>query len=104
MVATIVLCSVRDQQCVLGEVLRVLRPGGAFVFFEHVAAPPATWSRRAQRLYAPASRVFDHGCDPSRETAWAIEEAGFSEVRLDWFAERGPLGLHIPYIGGRAER
>lgn len=103
-VTTIVLCSVRDQRRVLGEVLRVLRPGGAFVFFEHVAAPPATWSRRAQRLWAPVSRTFDHGCDPSRDTAVAIEGPGFTDVRIDWFARRGALGLRIPYIGGRAER
>ena len=38
-VSTIVLRSVRDQDQVLAEVRRVLRPGGAFVFCEHVAAP-----------------------------------------------------------------
>ena len=36
--ATIVLCSVRDQDRALAEIVRVLRPGGRFVFFEHVAA------------------------------------------------------------------
>ena len=38
-ISTIVLCSVRDQDRVLTEVRRVLRPGGVFVFCEHVAAP-----------------------------------------------------------------
>lgn len=103
-VGTIVLCSVRDQDRVLGEVLRVLRTGGSFVFFEHVAAPRATWSRFAQRVYAPLSRAFDHGCDPGRETADAIERAGFADVHIDRFAEPGPVGVRIPYIAGRARR
>lgn len=47
-VSTIVLCSVADQDRALAEVVRVLRPGGRLVFFEHVAAPRGTWRRRAQ--------------------------------------------------------
>ncbi|NIV75570.1 MAG: methyltransferase domain-containing protein, partial [Gammaproteobacteria bacterium] len=37
---THVLCSVSDQGAVLAEVRRVLRPGGRFLFLEHVAAAP----------------------------------------------------------------
>jgi ubiquinone/menaquinone biosynthesis C-methylase UbiE len=33
-----VLCSVVDQKRALGEVARVLKPGGKFLFIEHVAA------------------------------------------------------------------
>jgi SAM-dependent methyltransferase len=36
-VSTLVLCSVDDPQAVLREVQRLLRPGGRFVFIEHVA-------------------------------------------------------------------
>jgi ubiquinone/menaquinone biosynthesis C-methylase UbiE len=48
--ATVVLCSVADQGRVLAEIQRVLRPGGAFVFFEHVAAPAGTRLRRVQQI------------------------------------------------------
>ncbi len=41
-VTTHVLCSVGDQPQVLREVRRVLRPGGLFLFLEHVAAQPHT--------------------------------------------------------------
>jgi ubiquinone/menaquinone biosynthesis C-methylase UbiE len=37
-VATLVLCTVENPAAVLAEVARVLRPGGRFVFVEHVAA------------------------------------------------------------------
>ncbi|MGB3827722.1 MAG: class I SAM-dependent methyltransferase [Ornithinimicrobium sp.] len=48
-IGTWVLCTVTDPQRVLSEVARVLRPGGQFAFYEHVAAPPAAsfvWCRR----------------------------------------------------------
>ena len=93
--ATTVLCSVRSQEQALAEVLRVLRPGGRFVFFEHVAAPGGTWQRRWQSLIAPCSRFADAGCDPSRETWTAVQRAGFASLRLEWFA-RGSW----PFIGG----
>ena len=38
-VCSTALCSVADPDGALAEILRVLRPGGRLVFFEHVAAP-----------------------------------------------------------------
>ena len=84
--STVVLCSVRDQDRALSETARVLRPGGRFVFFEHVAAPRGTWFRRLQQLGAPFNRAIDHGCHPARETwrgagAGAVPGAGAALVR-----------------------
>ncbi|MDN5853221.1 MAG: class I SAM-dependent methyltransferase [Actinomycetia bacterium] len=100
--ATIVLCSVRDQDRVLAEIARVLRPGGTFVFFEHVMPPPRTWSRRAARVWAPVSRTFDHGCDPTRRTWEAVERSELTVSGLRWFEFPVGLGLRMPYIGGEA--
>lgn len=99
-VSTITLCSVRDQEATLAEILRVLRPGGAFVFFEHVAAPAGTPARLLQRCCAPFSRRFDAGCDPTRESWRAIEAAGFADVRLTWY--RGHGLVYNPFIAGVA--
>lgn len=99
-VSTITLCSVRDQAATLAEIVRVLRPGGAFVFFEHVAAPPGTTSRLLQRCWAPCSRRFDAGCDPARETWRAIEAAAFADVRLRWY--RGHGLVYNPFVAGVA--
>lgn len=101
-VSTVVLCSVDQPSQVLTEVQRVLRPGGVFVFFEHVIAPPGTWLRRFQRFIAPFSRRFDHGCDPARATWRDIEEAGFAKLDLHWFQPRRRLSFEARYIGGQA--
>lgn len=100
--ATLVLCSVDDQDQVLAEVRRVLRPGGRFAFFEHVAAPRGTWSRRLQRCVAPLTRRLDAGCDPARDTGRAIGAAGFREVQARWYSRRAALGIYGPCLGGVA--
>ena len=48
-VSTLVLCGVDDQPRALREIRRVLRPGGRFLFLEHVRAadPAARRSRTA---------------------------------------------------------
>ncbi|MFD8746486.1 class I SAM-dependent methyltransferase [Streptomyces sp. NPDC059616] len=76
-VASLVLCSVRDVERSLAEIVRVLRPGGELRFFEHVRAD--------DRAMAAAQRVLDRtvwplltgGCHTGRDTLAAIERAGF---------------------------
>jgi ubiquinone/menaquinone biosynthesis C-methylase UbiE len=99
---TVVLCSVTDQARVLAEIRRVLKPGRPYLFFEHVASPPGTFTRWLQETSSPLTRRFDSGCDPSRETWKAIEAAGFSNVELRWYTTRGLQTIFRHYIAGRA--
>lgn len=101
-VSTLVLCSVPDQALALAEVRRVLKPGGRFVFLEHVAAPRGTWLRRVQRAVRPAWRLLGDGCFPDRETWQAIGRAGFAQVTLDRF--HLPVPIMAPHIAGWAVR
>src|SRR5262249_26422713 len=84
-VATLVLCSVEDVRAALAGVRRRLRPGGRFVFLEHVAAPPGSRLRRVQGALRPLWATVSDGCHPDRETWAEIERAGFSGLRYDRF-------------------
>ena len=101
-VATAVLCSVDDPHKALQEVRRVLKPGGRFIFVEHVAAKRGTSLRRIQRIIQPFwSRIAD-GCHPDRDTGELIAQAGLRPLVLDGF--RLPLGPVAPHIAGVAVR
>lgn len=100
-VATHLLCSVSNQERVLAEVKRVLRPGGRYVFVEHVAAAPGTLMYVAQRWAAPLVR-WAADCDVSRQTLDSIRMAGFSAVDAQEFWI--PAGLWGPHIAGTAVR
>src|SRR5690242_6004104 len=63
-VSTLVLCSACDPARVLREIRRVLKPGGRFVFLEHVAAPQGTRLRTVQRWIRPVWRRIADGCHP----------------------------------------
>ena len=98
-VSMFALCTVPDPAKTLGEVLRILRPGGKFVFMEHVAAPAGTALRLAQR----ASRSFwVRFADRCGHTLPLIQAAGF--CRVDYAAFSIPVPLISPHVAGVAIR
>lgn len=105
-VVSLVLCSVADQRAALGEVFRVVRPGGELRFYEHVAAPAGSRLARVQRV-ADATlwpRLMG-GCHLGRDTAAAIAAAGFVIDAIDRFDfPRGQPSPASPHILGRAVR
>ncbi|AWB87578.1 class I SAM-dependent methyltransferase [Mycetocola zhujimingii] len=99
---TLVLCSVTDTDRVLAEVERVLKPGGSFVFVEHVGAPPRTWRRVAQRIAAPFMKLAAGGCDPVRDTESRIRASRLAVTEIEHYDLPGTLGVSVPFIAGRA--
>src|ERR671916_719743 len=99
-VSTLVLCTVPDQEAVLEEIRRVLRPGGRLLFIEHVraAGSAASWQDRLEPLW----RRLLGGCHPNRDTVAAIEEAGFEIETFESFYPPVFLSSLTPHVQGSA--
>lgn len=104
-VASQMLCYL-DQPVALGEMYRVIKPGGQLRFLEHVRAD-TPGLRQAQRLAdATVWPALFGGCHVSRDTVAAIERAGFAIERLDRFnfPEAGVPHPARPHVLGVARR
>lgn len=71
----LVLCSVDDVDATLGEIRRVLEPGGRLVVLEHVRGHGLMG--RFQDLVAKPWSWLASGCEPNRRTIESIAAAGF---------------------------
>ncbi|XP_010879591.1 methyltransferase-like protein 7A [Esox lucius] len=100
-VSTLVLCSVDDTPRTLREAHRILRPGGAFYFLEHVVADPSSWTYFFQHVLQPLWYYFGDGCELIRATWKDLEAAGFSELKLRHIST--PLSYLVkPHVMGYA--
>jgi SAM-dependent methyltransferase len=90
-VSTLVLCSVSDLERSLGEVRRVLTPGGRLLFLEHVRAPEGSSLARWQDRLNPIWRAVAGGCNCNRDTVGALTRAGFD-------VDARPAGFAPPFV------
>jgi ubiquinone/menaquinone biosynthesis C-methylase UbiE len=74
-VSRLVLCGVDDQSRALGELRRVLKPGGTLLFIEHVRSDDPGLARLQDRVNGLNNFVV--GCDCNRRTLDSIRAAGF---------------------------
>ncbi len=100
-VSTLVLCSIGDPAKALGEVRRVLVPGGELRFIEHVRAGGTSWAR-FQDFVTPVWRWFGGGCHPNRDSLTSIRQAGLEIVEVKPFV-LGPYPVR-PHIAGIARK
>jgi ubiquinone/menaquinone biosynthesis C-methylase UbiE len=99
-VGTLVLCSVPCPDTVLAEVRRVLKPGGRYLFVEHVAAPEGTWKARIQRFIKPIWHCCADGCNVDRRSWEPLNRAGFTDVKYERFDL--PFPIVSPHMIGVA--
>jgi SAM-dependent methyltransferase len=90
-VSTLVLCTVGDPDTAMGEIRRVLRPGGRLLLLEHVRAADGSRLAGWQDRVNPVWRRVAGGCNCNRDTVAALARSGFT-VRLR------PSGFAPPLI------
>jgi ubiquinone/menaquinone biosynthesis C-methylase UbiE len=98
-VSTFTLCSIDGVTQALGEVYRVLRPGGRFLFLEHGLSPDSNvqkWQRRLNGL----QRRLAGGCRLDRDIRALVTAQPFSSVRVDeFYQEKLPRTHGYLYLG-----
>jgi len=82
-VCTFSLCNIPDQRKAIGEMRRVLRPGGRLVLVDHVrsSSTPVYWLQRAVEVLS----VRIDGDHMTRRPAAILDELGFQVVERDRF-------------------
>jgi ubiquinone/menaquinone biosynthesis C-methylase UbiE len=86
---TFTLCSVADAAAVLGEVARVLRPGGRLHLLEHGLAPDARTARWQRRL-DPLEQRLAGGCSLVRDPLAELASARFDVLEVEQAYAGGP--------------
>ena len=98
--STWTLCTIPDLSKALGEVMRILKPGGSFHFLEHGQAPEQdSGVRRWQDRLTPLSRALGGGCHMNRPIFDLIKSANFSIDESDSYYMPGPKIGSFMYEG-----
>ena len=97
-VVTYSLCTIPDPLAALGEMRRVLKPGGRLIFCEHGLAPDPSVRRWQERLTPLWSKVAG-GCHLNRDIPALLKEAGFRSGDMQTMYLPGPRPLTYNYWG-----
>jgi SAM-dependent methyltransferase len=96
--STFTLCTIPDAAAALGEIRRVLRPGGTFHFLEHGLCPEPKVARWQHRL-TPIQRRLAGGCHFDRPIDDLVSASGLEITKLRNTALKGPKTPGYLYVG-----
>ena len=76
-IATLTLCSVSDMDKVLQEIYRVLRPGGTYLFMEHIL-PKNRFLKTLFNTINPVWKKTSGGCQLNHQTDIILSQSMFT--------------------------
>lgn len=98
-ISTWTLCSIPGVATALGEMRRVLKPGGRLVFVEHGRSSDTGIGRWQDRLN-PTWRCIAGGCNINRDIFALVREAGFTIAEQEsGYLLKAPKILGYSYKG-----
>jgi ubiquinone/menaquinone biosynthesis C-methylase UbiE len=98
-VSTFTLCSVKDASQALGEVYRVLRPGGRLLLLEHGLSPDPKVRKWQRRMNLLQRRLADN-CHLDRDIKSLVSDQRFANLELlEFYLERAPRTHGYVYQG-----
>jgi ubiquinone/menaquinone biosynthesis C-methylase UbiE len=98
-VSTFTLCSIEDIKQATGEIYRVLKPDGKFLFLEHGLSPEPGVQRWQRRLNWLQKRMGD-GCRLDRNIREVVTSQPFSSVAIgEGYLEKTPKTHGYLYKG-----
>ncbi len=74
-------CTIPHPDLAIAEIARVLKPGGQYLFLEHVRAPTGSLLGRAQDVLEAVHVYVAAGCHPNRRTEETLRR---SELSVEW--------------------
>jgi SAM-dependent methyltransferase len=101
---TYILCTIADPGRALVEFARVLKPGGQYLFFEHVHAGDDTLLGKFQDQIAGLQRYVAAGCHPNRRTEALLAASPLQVERIDRRNQPRAFPSVRPVIVGSARR
>jgi ubiquinone/menaquinone biosynthesis C-methylase UbiE len=98
-ISTWTLCSIPEPGRAVSEIVRVLRPGGRFLFLEHgLNEDPGV--QRWQRTLTPLQRTIADGCRLDLDIQALLQTGSFGEIRMERFhLDRTPRLVGSMYRG-----
>ncbi len=96
--STWTLCTIPDPMVAMAEIIRVLRPGGAFHFVEHGRSPDTGVARMQDRLNPLQGLVFG-GCHLNRPIDQLVTASGLELTRLETYYMKGPRAMEYTFEG-----